>query len=820
MSRGTTKQGRKARARAAKAAGPRSGCSGCGGCAASGCATSAPPASHGAGGIRSFAKAALQVAALGVSTLALTTQVAGAQETFEERDYAQVSERITVTGQRRAADSPKYTAPLIDTPQTVTVVSSQIIQEQSLLNMRDILSTLPGITFGAGEGGGGYGDSINLRGYSANNDIMVDGVRDSAQYTRSDPFNLDQLELVSGANSVYSGSGSVGGSINLVTKRPSLDRNETVVNAGVGTDQYGRLTVDANRTLGENSGFRLNLMAHTNEVPGRDVEAFERWGAAPSLTLGLGADTSLTLLYVHQEDDNVPQYGVPYALGPFNNGPLPGVDPHDYFGYSNLDKQEITFDSATAILEHRFNDTFSLRNLTRWQRVSQLSIVDPPQGSWCVAPGIDPWTGAACAPGLTTGRYLPSGPRGGMRDTTNEIWINQADLTANFATGGLEHTLVLGVSYSEETYHLDTSNVLRNPRGVTPNPTLAVMDISNPDHIYRGPLNAIRTAYNDNEVPNAAVYAFDRIEIGAHWEINGGVRFERNEGSGQGFTIAVPYPVSGDPVVTAGPIAENEEDLFSYRAGVVYKPSETSSLYVVYGNSNTPSQSSVNGACAITGAAQNCNLEPEEATIYEIGGKWAVLDDQLLLTAAIFRNERNQFRVASGDPLVPVQQLDGQARVDGVALGAAGKFTEQWSIFANYSYLDSEIVQNISDIAIGGGAIDFQAGDPLPATPKHSGSIWTTYTTAGGITLGYGATYQGELTFARQSAARPLYYTQGYWVHRAMASYEVTENLAVQLNINNLTDEDYYERIRNNPTNGWATPGAARSAVLSLAYRF
>ena len=104
--------------------------------------------------------------------------------------------------------------------------------------------------------------------------------------------------------------------------------------------------------------------------------------------------------------------------------------------------------------------------------------------------------------------------------------------------------------------------------------------------------------------------------------------------------------------------------------------------------------------------------------------------------------------------------------------------------------------------------------------PKHSGSIWTPYDTGRGITLGYGATYQGELTFARQSATLPLYYTEGYWVHRAMASYEVNENLAFQLNINNLTDEEYYERIRNNPTNGWATPGAARSAVLSLAYRF
>src|SRR6187402_9854 len=116
--------------------------------------------------------------------------------------------------------SPKYTAPLVDTPQTITVVTQETIAGQNLLSLRDILSTAPGITFGAGEGGGGYGDSINLRGYAANSDVTVDGVRDSAQYTRSDPFNLEQIELTNGANSVYGGSGSLGGTINIVSKTP------------------------------------------------------------------------------------------------------------------------------------------------------------------------------------------------------------------------------------------------------------------------------------------------------------------------------------------------------------------------------------------------------------------------------------------------------------------------------------------------------------------------------------------------------------------------------------------------------------------------
>src|SRR5690606_14253979 len=162
-------------------------------------------------------------------------------------------------------------APLLDTPQTVTVISDQVIRKQNLLTLRDALATIPGITFGAGEGGGGYGDSINLRGYSANNDLTVDGVRDSAQYSRTDPFNLQQIEVYNGANSVFNGSGSVGGTINLVSKIP-FARNATTAQAAVGTDNYYRASVDSNWRVSDLIAVRLNAMYHENDVPGRDVE--------------------------------------------------------------------------------------------------------------------------------------------------------------------------------------------------------------------------------------------------------------------------------------------------------------------------------------------------------------------------------------------------------------------------------------------------------------------------------------------------------------------------------------------------------------------
>src|SRR6185369_4459599 len=239
--------------------------------------------------------------------------------------------------------SPKSTAPLLDTPQTITVISNQTIRQQNLLTLRDALAIIPGITFGAGEGGGGYGDSINLRGYTASNDITQDGVRDSAQYSRTDPFNLQQIEIYNGANGVFNGSGSVGGTINLVSKIPQADTLD-IVSAAIGTDSYYRATADLNQRLSDAVAVRLNAMVHGSDVPGRDFEHGRRWGVAPAITLGIGSPTSLTLAYLHQRDRNIPVYGVPFILNQLNDGPLPGSDASDYYGYRNLDTQMIRVD--------------------------------------------------------------------------------------------------------------------------------------------------------------------------------------------------------------------------------------------------------------------------------------------------------------------------------------------------------------------------------------------------------------------------------------------------------------------------------------------
>lgn len=730
--------------------------------------------------------------------------------------------------------SPKYTTILRDTPQTIIAVDKKQIEQQNLLSLRDVLSTLPGITFGAGEGGGGFGDSINLRGFSANTDIFVDGLRDSAQYSRTDPFNLDAVEAIYGANSVYSGAGSIGGSINLVTKKPEAV-DFTRASAGIGTDGYQRLTLDGNRVVGDDIGLRLNLMGHRNDAPGREVEQFERWGLAPSVAFGIGSDTRVDLSYVHQEDDNIPQYGVPF----FNGEPLPGVDDEQYFGYRNIDVQEIDVDGLTAVVDHVFDENLSIRNITRASRVDQVTIVDPPQGTFCLADGTDPATGLACA---NPGTYVPSGPRGNVRDTTNRYIGTQTDLTSRFATGSVEHALVTGFSLTSESYRLDGSSELRDANGaIVPFPRTSIFD---PDDTWTGPVNRTLTSKQDGELDNQAIYAFDTAELGEHWLASAGVRYEHNEGSSTNYNVKLyTAPTSANPnpdnsnigsINGAQAPAKNEDDLFSYRAGVAWKPVDEASIYVSYANSKTPSKTSVNGACvptSTTGTA-NCNLDPETAENWEIGAKWDVNDGRLSLTASVFRNDRTNFRVADpGNPNNPSgqQTLDGEARVEGVMLGIGGLITDEWSVYATYSHLDSEILQGVSDFVSGNGQ-DYSKGDPLPQVPDDTLSFWTTYDVNSRWQVGYGATYQGEFTTNNHTAVfqtGDLTTVDAYWVHRAMVAFRATRDITLQLNLTNLFDEAYYTRVRNNNvatapgrTSGWATPGDARSAQLTATWAF
>lgn len=747
-----------------------------------------------------------------------------------DADQLNTVSSVEVQGEITKQNNPKVTADPLDNPQTVTVIPRGTIEAQNLLSLRDILSTVPGITFGAGEGGGGFGDSINLRGYTATNDITLDNVRDGAQYSRSDPFNIEQIEVTNGANGVYSGAGSVGGTINIVSKRPG-NRSSTILSGGVGTENYWRGMVDANHKVSESVAVRLNAMVHSNDAPGRDVEEFERWGIAPAITFGLGGPTQFTAMYFHQEDRNTPQYGVPF----FNGRPLPGVSPHRYFGYSNIDRSDQDVDILTGILDHDFGEGLRVRALARYQDVDALTVVNAPQGTYCLADGRKPVAFSQSttatnitgfAPCLATdpapGFYQPSGPRGRSRDANNELAHGQVDVSWEGELAGLQHTLVVGAAAFEEDYRLDTGEVQRTDTGaVVPLPP---MNIADPDNVYAGPVNFILSSVRYGSRSNQAVYLFDNVVLNDQWSINGGLRWEHNKASSRLDTSdTTPGPDLG--VVTPGPTFQNTDNLLTWRIGIVYKPIPNASLYVAYANSETPSQASVSGNCTLL----TCNLDPEQAESFEIGAKWDY-DGRLSLTAALFRNDRTNYRVASNDPSEPAgsQVLDGSARVDGIALGVAGRITEPWAIFANYTYLESKVLRGASQFTAAQGQ-DFTKGDDLLGVPDHAFSLFTTYDVAEAIQVGYGVTYQGEYYLSQHGLiagsnppARttiPRVKAEDYWVHRATVAWTPRPDLELRLNVNNLFDKVYYTRVRTNLA-GWATPGDRRNATLTANYRF
>jgi len=730
--------------------------------------------------------------------------------------------------------SPKYTELLRDTAQTITVIPSDLIQQQGGLLLRDVLrQNVPGITFGAGEGGS-YGDSINIRGFTATNDIAVDGVRQSANTTHTDPFNTQSIEVVQGTSSVYSGVGALGGTINVVSKLPTAS-DFAALSVGGGTADYMRGTADINRMIGDpNQGMaaRLNVVGHRNMVADRDVTSYNRWGVAPSFTWGLNTPTRLTLAYIHEHDRNLPEYGIPLR----NFQPVPGVNRSNYYGFSNVDVERIDSNAVTAIISHDFGATAGLRNLTRWEDYDRYSITDAPEGRICLTPGGYPLGTNLQAPGTTLRcgaagasplegiggpTYTPGGPIGNLRDTNNRIIANQTDLTIRFNTGFVSHAVVVGVALSRESYSQNTGREYNNANGTTY--LLNPESLYDPQHTFTQPINEKINGRANSVVQNQAAYAFDTLKFNEQWSVGVGARYEHNRASYESWTAtpAASLTVPIGPLVPAAtnPLV-NDDNLLSYRGAVVYKPVEPGSLYFAYGNSKLPSTSTVNGSCTT-----NCNVDPQTAVTYELGVKWDLFGGSAAFTGAIFRTDRKNYLVASGDPAVPTQQLDGKARVDGVQIGLAGNVTRDWAVFTNYAYLKSKVLQSVSDRTLANGGLDAQAGNALANTPGNSANLWTTYNLHHGFLVGYGLNYTSWVSATANARTDSAIYNRvtvpGFVVHNLMASYSLNDHFNLQLNVSNLFDKEYFTQLRTvSTTSGWVNPGAGRTATLAANVTF
>ena len=669
-------------------------------------------------------------------------------------DELRVDER-----RERELASPKFTVPLRDVPQTVTVVPQRIIEEQGATSLRDILRNSPGITFQAGEGGTPAGDQMTIRGFSARTDLFIDGVRDLGGYAR-DAFNLEQVEIAKGPASAVGGRGSTGGSVNLVTKTPKSESARSAT-GGFGTDGYLRGTLDVNQPLageGEapSAAVRINAMAMDADVPGRDVVTNQSWGVAPAITFGLDQPTRFTLAYQHLEQDNVPDYGLPRQAFDYD----PPVSSENFYGLKARDYERVDQDLVTATVEHHHDSGLTLRNLTRFGRTYRDSIITAPR---FVAGSTD----------LIRRNDWKS------RDQVDEILANHTNLTAELATGPLTHEFSAGLEISRERTRNHTR--VEQPGVVLPETNVYS---PNPDDPYTG-----RIERNGDRIEGTgdtlAIYAFDTVHLDEQWQVTGGLRFDDFDAKQETLAAGVS---------TAAGRRDRE---LSGRLGVVYKPTPAGSLYAGYSSAFNPS------AEGLSLSTDLLDLEPEKTRTYEVGAKWGFFDSRLSLTAALFRTEKTNARTSGLDPNDPPQVLAGRQRVDGVELTAAGRITREWEVFAGLALMDSEVTA--SNTA-------GEAGAALARTPEATFNLWTTYRLPAGFTVGLGTQYMD--TVYRSTTATDT--VPDYWLVNAMAAYEVHDRLTLRLNVSNLLDEEYIDRVGG----GHHIPGPARQFILTAELDF
>ena len=663
--------------------------------------------------------------------------------------------------------SMKFRRSLLDTAQTVTVIPESLIEDRAASTLRDVLRNVSGISMQAGEGGTPAGDQMTIRGYSARTDIFVDNVRDFGGYTR-DPFNLEQVEVVKGPSSDYSGRGSTGGSINMVSKSARLD-DSTSSSVSLGSDDYSRLTLDINRALPtlDDAAFRLNMLYHDQNTPGRDEVGNERWGVAPSIGFGIDTDTEVNLSLFHLEQNNVPDYGIPWVLA--SNVPLadyadeaPPVDFSNWYGLKSRDFEDIKTSMATVQLDRALGQSSSFQNTTRWGSTVRDSMITAPRFLSNNSTDIR----------RSDEKY---------RDQENDILSNQSNLAITLnPDADWEHRILLGAEVSRENEKRYTQ-VLTG----TDSPATDLFN-PNPDDVYLENYQRTGTASNSDST-SVAFYLSDSVEINEHWQLNAGLRWDR---------FAIEYTPDG------GSLSERTDRMLSYRTGLVYKPVENGSFYVGYGTSFNPSAEglTLSGGSRSPGIEE---LEPEENRTLEIGTKWQLASRNIFVSAAVFRTEKTNARTEDPNDPNDLLVLQGEQEVQGFELGFSGRITDRISAFAGYTRMDSEITSSLNAA---------QIGQSLDNTPKDSFNLWSSYAVADKLEFGLGAQYVGE----RYNSTANTRTAPSYWVYEASASYAASDRLDFRLNVQNLTDEKYIDYVGG----GHFIPGLGRAILLSSSFRF
>lgn len=703
--------------------------------------------------MRIFFSAGVSAAAL--SIMATPAAAQGASETTAMA--VQSAPTIIVRGQYQPeaiTSATKTETPLIDIPQSLSVLSREQLDDQALTDIGDVLRYTPGASIGQGEG---HRDQITIRGQNTTADFYIDGLRDDVQYFRP-LYNLDRIEILRGSNALIFGRGGGGGVINRVTKTASTEAFSVGGMASVDTFGSVYMSGDVNAPISDDVALRLNgfYEALNNH---RDFFEGDRFGFNPTFTFELGNATRIEASYEYLDDERVVDRGVPSL----NGAPLMGFD-NTFFGSPASNITTLRANIARARFFHDFNENLSYNSTIQYADYDKLYQNVYPIGFDDIA--------------NTTSLD-------GYRDTTDrENFIVQGNLVWDNDFGGVNNTLLLGYEYGEQ----DTANARRDVFFAASMDDQITFPFSDPLVIPAFSFPAVvRDRASDAEF--LSFYLQDQLAIGEHIIIVGGIRYDRFE-----IDVVDAIEVADGAADGNDGFLSRTDNEWSPRIGLIVKPMENLSFYASYSRSFLPRS----GDQFLTLSPTTETLAPEQFDNYEIGLKWDATPT-LSFTAAVFRLDRENG--ATPDPANPGNSILTGSRTEGFEAQLVGQILPWWSINAGYSYLDADERGRVVGAAL--------ANRRLAQVPEHMFSIWNHFDVTEDLGFGLGLTHQSSQFAAIDNSVRLPSFTRV----DAAIYYNLNENIQLQVNVENLFDEDYFPAAHNNNNISTGEPLNARFTV-------
>lgn len=693
--------------------------------------------------------------ACGLAASPATAQTSAAAQTSPAAQTSAAADTITVIGRYLSLDqlnAVKTPTPIVDVPQSLSIVTEEQIENQAFTSIGDVLRFTPGLAVSQGEG---HRDAIIIRGNQTTADFFLNGVRDDVQYFRP-LYNIEQIEILRGSNALLFGRGGGGGVINRVSKEPVLAEQFTSTAASVDTFGAALVSGDTNLVAGENSAFRLNAFV---EELGNHRDSYEgtRFGVNPTFGIEFSRQTSAVLSYEYLNDDRTVDRGVPsvsVAGGP--DVPLEGFN-DTFFGSPDRNATRLEAHILRGRLDHTFNP------MLRGNVTLQYADYDK------LYQNLYPAAFNQAANTVTLDGYRDT--------TTRQNLILQGNLIAEFETGSIGHTMLIGAEYGDQS----TANARLD----------SYFGVSNDDQVvipFTDPLNIPAFGFvtpardRESEVTFTSLYIQDQIDLTDNFKVIIGARLDR-------FDVSVLDLRAVSP--TDNGRRGRVDDEVSPRFGLIYKPADNVSIYASYSETFLPSS----GDQFLTLSTTTEDIRPQSFENREFGVKWDI-NPRLSVTAAAFRLEQGLFTTVDPDDPSIVTTVPGST-TDGFEVQIIGDLTDDWFVSAGYSHLDGEV---------DGGTFD---GNRPRQTPENMFSVWTQYQLTDRLAIGGGATYQDEF-FVREDNSVLV---PDYVRFDAAVFYDLSDDTRLQLNIENLLDEDYFPDAHSNDNISTGEPLNARLTV-------